>query len=274
MQFLTTNSLLIAAVVLLIPTTILAMGGPVIVRRYVPLDRLKSNNQVAGFKFATVGVIYAVLLAFAIFLVWGRFNQAANEVANEASAAATVLRLTDDLGAPHSAAVRKATIDYLKEAVAKDWPAMDRGTSSPDVTMALSEIYNAALKEHTSNVSEAVVVAAILRTVDRISEMRRQRLVVANGVVPGIIWTVLFVGAFVTIGFTFLFRHHQFAGAERHVGSIGAPDLQRSSRDRCYRSSLCGLGEGRPASVDWSDPGFRQHGVPLTYCNIAADEWI
>ena len=120
MQFLTTHSLLIAAVVLLIPTTILAMGGPVIIRRYVPLDRLKSNNQVAGFKFATVGVIYAVLLAFAIFLVWGRFNQAATEVANEASAAATVLRLTDDLGAPHSAAVRKATIDYLKEAVAKD----------------------------------------------------------------------------------------------------------------------------------------------------------
>jgi high-affinity Fe2+/Pb2+ permease len=35
--------------------------------------------------------------------------------------------------------------------------------------------------------------------------MRRQRLVAASGIVPGIIWTVLFTGAFITIGFTFFF---------------------------------------------------------------------
>jgi hypothetical protein len=35
--------------------------------------------------------------------------------------------------------------------------------------------------------------------------MRRQRLVAASGIVPGIIWTVLFTGAFVTISFTFFF---------------------------------------------------------------------
>jgi hypothetical protein len=86
MSFLTTTSLWVAAVVLLIPTTIFAMCGPVIVRRYVPLEELRSNNEVAGFKFATVGMVYAVLLAFAILVVWERFNQADNEVANEASA--------------------------------------------------------------------------------------------------------------------------------------------------------------------------------------------
>ena len=56
---LTTTPLWVAAVVLLVPTTILAMCGPLIVRRYVPLERLRDNNEVAGFKFATVGVIYA-----------------------------------------------------------------------------------------------------------------------------------------------------------------------------------------------------------------------
>jgi hypothetical protein len=205
MSFLTTHSLWIAAVVLLIPTTIFAMCGPVIVRRYVPLEQLRSNNEVAGFKFATVGMVYAVLLAFAILVVWQRFNQADNEVANEASAAATVFRLTTGLDALHGAAVRKATTAYLREAVAKDWAAMSRGTSSPDVTTALSEIYNAVLREHTSNTFEARVVAEILRVVDRISEMRRLRLVVADGIVPGIIWAVLFAGAFVTIAFTFFF---------------------------------------------------------------------
>jgi len=202
---LTTTPLWVAAVVLLVPTTIFAMCGPVIVRRYVPLDRLKSNNEVAGFKFAAVGVIYAVLLAFAIVVVWERFNQADNDVANEAASAATVFRLTQGLDAPHAAAIRKATIDYLKEAVAKDWPAMDRGTWSNEVTDSLTTIYTAVLKFHTFGAFESLVVAEILRDVDRISEMRRQRLVAASGIVPGIIWTVLFTGAFITIGFTFFF---------------------------------------------------------------------
>ena len=60
---LTTTPLWAAAVVLLVPTTIFAMCGPVIVRRYVSLNHLRTNNEVAGFKFAAVGVIYAVLLA-------------------------------------------------------------------------------------------------------------------------------------------------------------------------------------------------------------------
>ena len=114
---LTTTPLWAAAVVLLVPTTIFAMCGPVIVRRYVSLNRLRTNNEVAGFKFAAVGVIYAVLLAFAILVVWERFNQADSDVANEASAAATVFRLTQGLDAEHGAAVRKATTDYLKQAV-------------------------------------------------------------------------------------------------------------------------------------------------------------
>jgi hypothetical protein len=202
---LTSTPLWIAAVVLLVPTTIFAMYGPVIVRRYVPLDRLKSNNEVAGFKFTAVGVIYAVLLAFAIVVVWERFNQADNDVANEAASAATVFRLTQGLDAPHAAAIRKATLDYLKDAVAKDWPAMDRGTWSNEVTDSLTAIYAAVLKFHTFGAFESLVVAEILRDVDRISEMRRQRLVAASGIVPGIIWTVLFVGAFITIGFTFFF---------------------------------------------------------------------
>src|SRR5215475_16200741 len=139
--FLTTTPLWVAAVVLLVPTTILALCGPVIVRRYVSFESLKSNNEVAGFKFGAIVVIYAVLLAFAIVVVWERFNQADNEVAIEAAAAVTVFRLTQGLDPDHGAMVRKATTDYLKEAVAKDWPAMGQEASSRDVTIALNKIY-------------------------------------------------------------------------------------------------------------------------------------
>jgi hypothetical protein len=46
----------------------------------------------------------------------------------------------------------------------------------------------------------------MLRQVDRISKARRERRVMADGIVPAIIWVVLFGGAFLTVGFTFFFE--------------------------------------------------------------------
>jgi hypothetical protein len=205
MMIFTTLPLWLSALILLVPTTLVAMAGPIVARHYVELSRLRTNNEVAGFKFATVGVLYAVLLAFAVVVVWEKFNQAESEVAKEAGAAATVYLLSRGVEPEHGAAIRKATTDYLTAAVTKDWPAMQEESDSPAVTEALNEVYRAVLKFHSFEASEGIVIAEMLRQVDRISDARRERLVMADGVVPGIIWFVLFGGAAVTISFTFFF---------------------------------------------------------------------
>jgi hypothetical protein len=38
-------------------------------------DRLKLNNEVAGFKFSVIGVLYVVLLAFVVIAVWENYNK-------------------------------------------------------------------------------------------------------------------------------------------------------------------------------------------------------
>ena len=205
MLFLSTQPLWLSGLILLVPTTLVAMAGPVIVRRFIALDHLRTNNEVAGFKFATIGVIYAVLLAFAIIVVWERFNHAESDVATEAGAAAIVFRLAQGLEAAHDAAIGKATTAYLKAAIDKDWPAMEKGELSRETTQALNRIYDAVLKFHAVDTSEGVVIAEILRNLDQLSEARRERLVAATGIVPDIIWIVLIGGALLTIGFTFFF---------------------------------------------------------------------
>jgi hypothetical protein len=49
--------------VLLILTSAAALA-PVIIKRRVRLERLVLNNEVAGFKYATLGVFYCVRLGF------------------------------------------------------------------------------------------------------------------------------------------------------------------------------------------------------------------
>src|SRR5271167_3433979 len=51
---LTTQPIWVSGTILIGLTTVLAMLGPYVVRRHVALERLTTNNEVAGFKFATV----------------------------------------------------------------------------------------------------------------------------------------------------------------------------------------------------------------------------
>lgn len=195
----------LAALLLIVVPTVLAMAGPVVVRRLVRLDRLRTNNEVAGFKFATVGVIYAVLLAFAVLVVWEKFNEAEVDVAREASAAATIFRLSVALPAEYQEPLRKAMAAYLHVAIEKDWPAMEEGHASAEATRALNSLYPVLLKPPSAERIEPVLLAELLRQLDEVSAARRSRLVASSGTVPPILWYVLFGGAFITVAFTFFF---------------------------------------------------------------------
>ena len=52
---------------------------------------------------------------------------------------------------------------------------------------------------------DTALVSEILHQLDTITEMRRARLSAAEGLVPGLIWPILFGGAVITIAYTFFF---------------------------------------------------------------------
>jgi len=205
--FLTNHSLWISGPILIGLGAVLSMLGPSLVRRYVKLDQLTANNEIAGFKFATVGVLYAVLLAFVIIVVWQKFSDAESTVAQEAGAAATIYRLSQGMGEQTGTDLRGAVSAYLKLTVADDWPAMEHGVTgaSRPARQALDAIYAVLLTSQTPERGGNPVVSEILHQLDLITQARRSRLVAAEGTVPGVIWLVLFGGAVVTIVFTFFF---------------------------------------------------------------------
>jgi hypothetical protein len=129
MLFLTTRSLWLSGLLLVGLPTPLAMVGPALVRRLRSLDRLSTNNEVAGFKPATVGVIYAVLLAFAVIVAWEKFSGAEAAVAQEAGAAA-IYRLADGEDTPGHG-LRDRLTDYITLTVDEDLAGHGTGRGEP-----------------------------------------------------------------------------------------------------------------------------------------------
>ena len=203
-SFLQSQPIWLSGMLLVGLTTGLAMLGPVLIRRYVTLDKLTANNEVAGFKFAVVGVLYAVLLAFAIIVVWEKFDNADNIVAREAGAATNIYRLSYGMAEAPATSLRARLSAYLAATISDDWPAMEHANESRSARLALDAVYG-SVRVSLNAQGNSALVAEILHQLDEITQERRARIVAADGTVPGVIWPVLFGGAAVTIGFTFFF---------------------------------------------------------------------
>ncbi|MGH6835374.1 MAG: hypothetical protein ACREC9_07455 [Methylocella sp.] len=202
--FLSGLPLWIAAILLVVLPTIAAMCGPVLTHRRIGFHRLASNNEIAGIKFATIGGIYGVLLAFAVVVVWGKFNDAETAVLGEAGASATLYRLAAG-PEPEAVATRAALGNYLRLAIDREWPLMAAERESREVTQALGALYAATLRLTENGAKHPAIFVEMFRQLDAITQARRTRLHLARGIVPGIVWMVLYCGAVLTVGFTFFF---------------------------------------------------------------------
>jgi uncharacterized membrane protein YgaE (UPF0421/DUF939 family) len=87
--------LLVVAVFVLI-----AVVGLTLVQRIVPSQLRQQHNDVAGFIYAVLGVIYAVLIALMVIAVWEDYAAARDTVESEASELDDVFRLAHPLPDP------------------------------------------------------------------------------------------------------------------------------------------------------------------------------
>jgi hypothetical protein len=61
-----------------------------------------------------------------------------------------------------------------------------------------------------SNLGQAVIQAELLRTLNELYRARASRISAVEGHIPALIWWVIFFGATLTTGYTYLFGFHDF----------------------------------------------------------------
>ena len=108
--------------------SVAAVVGLALVQRLLPATiRKKHNNDVAGFIYAALGVIYAVLLALVVIAVWEEFGRARVTVESEANALAEVFWLAHQLPEPERHQLQELARSYAEEVVDEEWPLMEQG---------------------------------------------------------------------------------------------------------------------------------------------------
>ena len=182
-----------------------ALGAMLYVRRKIGVAKLLLNNEVAGFKFATLGVVYAVLLAFVVVAVWERYEAAETAVEREGDAVLDLHAVSYGLGEQEGRAIRGLLQQYVASVVGSEWPAMADGRADPSVAKAFREAAGAVVRLQPETLRDQELYAHALGLLSTVSDSRRQRLAAAEGALPGVMWLVLAFGAAVTVGYTAFF---------------------------------------------------------------------
>ncbi len=193
------------SILLVIALPALAVAGALLVRRTVGPEVLERHNEVAGFIYAVLGVVYAVLLGFTAIIVWEQFRHAQQGVEREANAVADLYR--DAQAFPPE--VRKQVEDrlraYARVVVEKEWPAMAAGKASPEAWEAYNQLWRTYHDFRPQDDHQRAWYAESLSRLNRLGDHRRDRLLSTRSGVPTVIWTVLLAAGAITIGFSFFF---------------------------------------------------------------------
>ena len=196
-------------VLVVIGACLAAVAGLELVQRLVPAEKRQEHNDVAGFLYAVVGVVYAVLLALLVIAVWEQYQRALETVESEADTVADIAWLASRLPETERYQLQEHARSYAQEVVDHEWPLMEQGIEGQRGTPEgwnLVDDMRATLQDfEPSTEAEQNLHAEGLDQIDRLGDARRMRFVAAEAGIPGVLWAVLVFGAVVVVGFTYLF---------------------------------------------------------------------
>jgi hypothetical protein len=188
----------------------LSIVGLYVIRAFHSPAKLKLHNDVAGFIFATIGVTYAVLLAFVVIITWQTFDEAHKNVSKEATSIVSLYHDTRPLPAAFRQELKSDLVRYVNAIIEDEWPMMIRGEQSAETQQAQDAVWRLYGRYRPATETQRVFFMESVDKLNEACELRRARLLEAHLAIHPVIYFVLIVGGLITISFTVFFGTENF----------------------------------------------------------------
>jgi hypothetical protein len=196
----------LVGVLAVVITVGLAVLGLVLSRRIVRQERLETAGEVAGQVFQSLaGVLYAILVAFVVVVVWEQFDQAQNDTESEAAAISDLLRDSEGLPAAARPAIQQSLLAYTNDVVNDEFPRMRHGEPIEQQSDHLTRIWQSFLQVQPVTQSEISFYRESITRLNNLGSARKTRISSSQSEIPGEMWVLLLGGGAVMLIFTYMF---------------------------------------------------------------------
>lgn len=194
--------------------------GLYVIRALVPSEYVIPSNDVCGAYLQTVGTIYAVLLAFVVFVVWTQANDVRRLIERQADELADLLRITKSFKGSAPSKVRTEARAYVREVVDNEWPLLTTGNSSPKAQELLEQIWKALAAIEPESAREEVLLSEAVSRFSEFGDARADLLHCSRVRLPVLLWLLLLSGAVGTIGSMYMFGAKEFLPVAAMTASL------------------------------------------------------
>jgi hypothetical protein len=157
-----------------------------------------------------LAAIYGIVLALVIVSLFDDFHKTKADIRTEASALAMVYRDSRGFSPPVAEAIRQHIGAYVFTVQNQEWRDLSHGRESEAAWNELNALYSILQNYQPQTISQRVFYTEVVQRVNDLMAARRERLNDAEEGIPTTFAVLLLLGAFLTLGFTFLFGVKDF----------------------------------------------------------------
>jgi hypothetical protein len=185
-----------------------SLAGLIATRRWV-LPRLRIQPDDSNFSSAitqSVMVFYGLVVALIAVSVWQRNGQVSDIVSGEATAIAALWRDFGGYPEPERETLRTTLRGYTEQILNEAWPMLHKGQIPRGGVEWMNRLQGTLYTIEPASEGKKILHAETLRAYNHLILMRRMRLDAADTALPGILWLVIILGAFVCMTSAYFFR--------------------------------------------------------------------
>lgn len=197
-----------SALLLIVLIETLSLIGLLLTRRFI-LPRLHyhdgANDAVSG-TVQAIGVFYGITVGLIAVAVWSTNSAASDLVSRESSAIGGLYRDVGGYPSPLREELREKLRAYTEFVVKQDWPAQREGKTLDGGMNILTDFQDAQFAFEPKTAGQTNLDAEALRAFNNLADCRRLRVVAAGGGLSDVMWSVIWVGAVISIGVAYFFK--------------------------------------------------------------------
>ena len=164
-----------------------------------------SHNDIVGFYLAANCVYYGITLGMLAIGTWQAYSDVDTKVGEEASVLAALYRDVSNFPDPKRAELQADLREYTHQVIDIAWPLQRRGIVPQNANNAIEAFQTHLVNFEPMTEGQKALLAEAYREFDRIVELGRIRLQSVTAGLPGPLWSVVLVGAFLNIAVTWFF---------------------------------------------------------------------
>jgi hypothetical protein len=154
----------------------------------------------------SVMVFYALTVAMIAITVWETYDEAGKTASAEATALGALYRDVSSYPEPVRTGMQIALRGYTKYVIEEAWPEQHKGMVPRGGVERIDEFQKLLMGFEPGSGGQELLHAETLRAYNHMIEMRRMRLDAVQTALPGLMWTIILLGAALAIAASYFFR--------------------------------------------------------------------